>query len=261
VSENKASGESAPSYPISSVDNALRLLLLFRDQQQLRLSDVSTQLGVSPSTAHRLLAMLMHHGFVHQRSERGVYLAGPALLEIGYGAVRSLDLRGIAQPVLDRLAHTIDETVHLAQLEGGHIRYIAGAESTRELRVADRTGQLFAARATATGRAILAGLTPSQLAEVLTAAAAGADSKALSPAEESALHERLELVRSQGYAINHRPDGITSVAVAVRNQRGLTVAAINASAPQARMTPARIDEVVAALKTAADELSAALGAV
>lgn len=258
MSENHATAERAPSYPISSVDNALRLLLLFRDQQQLRLSDVSTQLGVSPSTAHRLLAMLMHHGFVHQRGERGVYLAGPALLEIGYGAVRSLDLRGIAQPVLDRLARTIDETVHLAQLEGGHIRYIAGAESTRELRVADRTGQLFVARTTATGRAILAGLTPTQLAEVLSAA--GSD-RAPSVAETSALQEELELVRDQGYAINHRPDGITSVAVAVQNRRGLTVAAINASAPQARMTPSRIAEVVASLKTAAGELSAALVAV
>ena len=88
------STDAKPTYPISSVDNALRLLLLFRDHQELRLSDVSSEIGVSPSTAHRLLQMLVHHDFVHQRGERGTYTAGPALLEIGYGAVRSLDLRG-----------------------------------------------------------------------------------------------------------------------------------------------------------------------
>ncbi|MEU4482634.1 IclR family transcriptional regulator [Micromonospora sp. NPDC023966] len=242
------------------MDNVLRLLLVFRDQQQLRLSDVAAKLGVSPSTAHRLLAMLVHHEFVHQQGGRGVYTAGPALLEIGYGAVRSLDLRSLAQPILARLAENIDETVHLAQLEGGHIRYLAGAESSRPLRVADRTGQLFPAHQTATGKAILAGLTPAQLTEVL-AGAAGTDWGPLSTAKVADLEEELAGVRVAGFALNHREDDVISVAVAVRNRRGLAVAAINASAPASRMPGKRQREVVEALRTAADELGSALGTV
>ena len=252
--------EKKPTYPISSVDNALRLLLLFRDHQQLRLSDVSSQIGVSPSTAHRLLQMLVHHDFVHQQGERGTYTAGPALLEIGYGAVRSLDLRGIAQPVLDRLAERIDETVQLAQLEGCQIRYLAGAESSHYLRVADRTGQLFPAHRTATGRAILAGLTPAQLTEVL-AGATGDDGSPLTAADRERIDAELEAVRAAGYASNHRPDKVMSVAVAVRNRRGLTVAAINASGPEHRIGPERVPDLVAELQRAADELGAAMGAV
>ena len=252
------SARKKPVYPIASVDNALRLLLMFRDMQQLRLSEVSSSLGVSHSTAHRLLAMLMHYDFVRQPDGHGIYTAGPALLEIGYGAVRSLDLRSVAGPVLGWLAQRLDETVHLAQLEGGHIRYIACAESTRPLRVADRTGQLFPAHQTATGKAILAGLTSAQLREVLAGAAGGS----VGPLSASGnLESELARVAEAGHAVNHRDDGVVSVAVAMRNRRGLTVAAINASAPANRMPPRRLMEVVTMLQEAVDELGSKLGEV
>jgi len=48
------------------VDNALRLLMLFRDTPRVRLSEASGHLGVAHSTAHRLMAMLAYHGFVRQ---------------------------------------------------------------------------------------------------------------------------------------------------------------------------------------------------
>jgi IclR family acetate operon transcriptional repressor len=261
VAERSADGEDkqakmkkAPAYPISSVDNALRLLLLFRERQQLRLSDVSASLNVAHSTAHRLLAMLMHHDFVRQEGGHGVYTAGPALLEIGYGAVRSMDIRALAGPILTDLSAAIDETVHLAQLEGGRIRYVAGAESQRALRVADRTGQLFPAHRTATGKAILADLTPAQLEEVL-ASAAGDEGSSLSPEERAQLAADLEGVRERGYSYNRREaDNIVSVATSVRNRRGLTVAAINASAPANRMNQRRQLTVVRQLHAAAARL-------
>lgn len=56
----------APRYPIESVDKALRILLLFNGQKSIRLTDVSRQLEVASSTAHRLLAALQYRGFVRQ---------------------------------------------------------------------------------------------------------------------------------------------------------------------------------------------------
>ena len=57
---------SVPQYPIESVDNALKVLLLLGEEPKLRLTDVSRYLGVASSTAHRLLAMLQYRGFVRQ---------------------------------------------------------------------------------------------------------------------------------------------------------------------------------------------------
>ena len=137
-----------PAYPIASVDNALRLLMLFRAEPRVRLSDASEHLGVAHSTAHRLMAMLAYHGFVRQEPDSRAYVAGPALVEIGLAAVRQLDIRRHARPVLESLASSLGETVHLAVLEGGNVRYLDAVESSRALRVggADRVG---AARRTA----------------------------------------------------------------------------------------------------------------
>ena len=66
VRGDSSSPSALPQYPIESVDNALRLLLLFAEQPRIRLTDASSYLGVASSTAHRLLAMLQYRGFVRQ---------------------------------------------------------------------------------------------------------------------------------------------------------------------------------------------------
>ena len=78
-----------PAYPIESVDNALQLLLLFREQSTLRVADASRTLGVAPSTAHRLISMLQYHGFVQQDPRSKAYRAGTALAQIGLAVVRA----------------------------------------------------------------------------------------------------------------------------------------------------------------------------
>ena len=89
-----------PAYPIASVDNALRLIRLFNDRDSLRLADACSYLGVAHSTAHRLLAMLIHHGFVQQDPQSRTYRPGPTLLEIGLAVVESSDVRTKARPML-----------------------------------------------------------------------------------------------------------------------------------------------------------------
>src|SRR5215469_477660 len=85
VAENKSAAEPgpAPAYPITSVDNARRPLMLFRREPRIRLSGASELLGVAHSTAHRLMAKLTYHGFVRQQPESRAYVAGPALVERG----------------------------------------------------------------------------------------------------------------------------------------------------------------------------------
>ncbi|MBF8187168.1 helix-turn-helix domain-containing protein [Nonomuraea sp. K274] len=54
-------------YPIESVDNALRLIHLLRARGEVGVTAAAKALGVAPSTAHRLLAMLVFRG---RRAER-----------------------------------------------------------------------------------------------------------------------------------------------------------------------------------------------
>ena len=52
--------QNEPPYPLQSVDNALRLAQLLQTEGSLRLTDAAARLNVAPSTAHRLLAMLVY---------------------------------------------------------------------------------------------------------------------------------------------------------------------------------------------------------
>jgi IclR family transcriptional regulator, acetate operon repressor len=240
---------SAPLYPIASVDNALRLLLLLRERPSIRLSDAANELAVANSTAHRLLAMLAHHGFVRQDRDRA-YRPGPALLDVGLAAVRDLDARIVCRPLLETLSAATGETVHCGVLEAATIRYVDAVESTRVLRVAGRTGMLLPAHCSAAGKALLSRLDPSELRRryprdrLETVTAHSIDTFA-------GLGRALGRVRRSGFAVNRNEseEGVAAVAVAVDDELGRPLAAVSCAAPLARMGGDRIAEIGALMTT------------
>jgi DNA-binding IclR family transcriptional regulator len=249
-----------PAYPIASVNNALRLLLLFGSQPRVRLSEASEHLGVAHSTAHRLLAMLAYHGFVRQEQDSRAYVAGPALVEIGLAAVSRLDIRRHARPALERLAGSLGETVHLAVLEGANVRYLDAVESSRALRVAARTGAASAANCTASGKALLAALPEAEVSAMFAGAAALPRLTPRSITSRSALLAELRQVRKDGCAVNREEseEGVASVAVAVPGPQGLPAAALAVSAPVSRMTGQAAEKIKLELREQAAWLAAQL---
>jgi len=253
-----------PAYPITSVDNALRLLALFREREKVRLSDAREHLGVAHSTAHRLLAMLAYHGFVQQDRDSRVYLAGPALVEIGLAAVRHMDIRRHARPVLEELAGRYGETAHLSVLEAGKVRYLDAVESSRALRVAARTGTALPANCTASGKAMLAALPAAELAALFPDGPGMPALPALtrqSITGRGRLEDELAAVRERGFALNleESEDGIASVAVAVLDGRRAPVAALSVSAPVSRLADGLAGEIAAQLRVEARRLAGLAG--
>jgi IclR family acetate operon transcriptional repressor len=261
--QKRQSGDQSgpePAYPIASVDNALRLLMLFRDEPRIRLSDASEHLGVAHSTAHRLMAMLAYHGFVRQEPESRAYAAGPALVEIGLAAVRQLDIRRHARPVLESLASSLGETVHLAVLEGSNVRYLDAVESSRALRVAARTGSVLAANCTASGKALLAALPEQEVSALFAGQKSLTALTGRSITSRSRLLAELKAVRERGCATNleESEEGVASVAVVVHGPQQVPIAALVVSAPVSRMTEAAAAGVAAELREQALWLEAQL---
>lgn len=237
-----------PKYPIESVDNALRLLLGFREHEALGVSDAGELIGVAASTAHRLLSMLQYRGFAMQDDEGRMYRAGPALIEIGLKAVRDLDLRQAARPHLEHLNAAVDETVHLLLLEGSGARFIDGIESSRALRVTSRTGMLLPAHCTAGGKALLAALSREELRALLPdKRLIGLTAKSV--VTRAQLEAELDEVAQRGYATNtgESEDDVTAIGVAIRDQRGRARAAAAIAVPSSRMDADRLEAYAAAL--------------
>lgn len=227
----------APQYPIESVDNALRILLLLGERSELRLTDVADYLGVASSTAHRLLAMLQFRGFVRQEARSRAYRPGAALTGVAFSVLQRFDVRETLHPFLERLHRELGETVHIGVLDGTAVRFIDAIEGTRAVRVASRLGQSMPANCTSTGKAMLAQLP----AESLHRLYPGEELEGLTPNSirtRTELELELEAVRRRGYAISNEEseDSVGSVAAAVPRGSSPVSVAINVAVPISRMS-------------------------
>lgn len=248
-----------PKYPIESVDNVLRLLIMVAQQRQVRVSEAATELGTAVSTAHRLLAMLAHHGFVVQDPDSKAYKAGHVLLRIGLSSVNNLDLRTLLGPYVEELRNETEETAHAAILQGNEVLFIDCAESQLALRVASRVGKSMWAHCTSIGKAWLAcesddflrGLYPAPKLPALTPK---------SITSRAALIAELAEVRRLGYSRNEGESevGVGSVSAAVCDRHGKPVASISVSAPLARMNPERWDLLAKAVQRTCRAVAAIL---
>jgi IclR family transcriptional regulator, acetate operon repressor len=244
-----------PNYPIESVDNALKLLLLFREQKAISVSEASKMIGVAPSTAHRLLSMLQYHGFVSQDAVTRVYEAGPALIEVGLSVVREMDIRGQARPFMVRLSTEVGETVHLAILQGQDILFLESIESQKALRVASRIGVHLPANCTAGGKALRARLSQEELREIFPSEQLPTlMPRSLASREE--LERELEQVRERGYATNHDESepSVSAVAAVIEDGKGRPRAALTVSAPVSRLNKEQEEVIAAALRRTVAEI-------
>ena len=238
-----------PQYPIESVDNALRLIWLVAHQPSVRMTEAARHLGVASSTAHRLLAMLEFRGLVAQNPVSRAYEPGPALESIAFSALRRIEIRERARPVLEQLNAESAETVHLGRLEGLLIHFIDSIESTQALRVGSRLGRSLPAHCTSTGQAMLALLTDEQLMGLYPAEQLE-QTMPRSIGTRSELLRALADVRRRGYAYSREEseEGVASVAVALGPDIS-PLMAVNISAPISRMS-ARTERNLARLAVA-----------
>ena len=236
-----------PTYPLSSVDAALLLAALLRQEGPTRLTDAAARLGVAPSTAHRLLAALVHRDFAVQLPDRR-YAPGPVLGE-SVAPVVSSQLHDVALPHLRRLVAEQGESAHLVVPAGAVTRFVATVECDAVLRVGDRTGRTLPAHRSAAGKALLAGLDPDALAALLGR---------LDPAEAERVHRDLRGVRRHGFALNDQATelGLTAVGVPVPGAPG--GAAISLAMPRVRFSRDRLPGWVAALRATAAAVAADL---
>jgi DNA-binding IclR family transcriptional regulator len=245
---------SQPAHPISSVENALRLLVILRDREEIRVSDASVELGVARSTAHRLLAMLHSFGLVEQNPASRAYRVGPVLAEIGLSSLRQLGGRAQLRPFLEALSAEVGETTHLIALEGRNCRFLDSIEGTQALRTTARVGIAYPAHATSGGKALLAELDESRLLELYP-------SEEIPPLNErslttrTALFAQLREIREQGYAINRGESeaGIRAVGMVQRTSSGGIAGALAVSAPEMRLTAERVQEIVQSLRRVTEE--------
>jgi DNA-binding IclR family transcriptional regulator len=225
----------------------LRLLVAIAGAEQPPThTDLARSTGMPKSTISVLLHELEALGFVSSEEKR--YVAGPALLSLGYQVtLRSNGDRRLApgvRDVLEALAESTGESVALSIEVGGSdgtpglvlaIEDVEGPQPVRFVR--RRAGELMPMYRTAAGRVFLAfsgrsaAALPKESLERVTPATL---------VDPSEIDAELERVRRRGYAlsVDESYEGVTSVAAPVPGDDGRPVAAISVSGPTQRLLPA-----------------------
>ncbi|MCP1412010.1 IclR family transcriptional regulator [Paenarthrobacter sp. A20] len=253
--QNRKPVQKRPTYSIDAVDNALQLLQLLRDGGALRLKDAAAELAVAPSTAHRLLAMLVYRGFAVQDENRR-YVPGPAMGVGPAGLSWTRLLRNLAQPHMELLSSRLDETVNLMVRVGTKVRFLSTVEGGNVLRIGDRQGTVMPADKTSGGKVMLAELDPAMIEQLFRSQNAEIGGDTIPEAEYQAFLRELDSIRANGFAANFEgtEEGVSALGMALHNRHGQVVGALSVATPATRFRKVFDAGLVAALRETCRQL-------
>ena len=256
---------TTPEVPARSgaqaVERAVEVLHCFSEGQadDLGITAIATATGLSVSTAHRLVRALCAGGVLVQdaRSER--YHLGPLLVVLGR---RAEQLLGYARalPVLEELAVTTGESVNLGIRSGADVLVVLDVASDQPLRFDQAPGTRVPLHTSAMGKCLLAFSSSGDIDSELRGLPqlTGATARTITDLVE--LRKELDRTSARGWALNdeERHRGVRTIGAPVLRD-GAAAAAVAVQGPAVRVTDDAIDDLVAALVTAAGELSPLLG--
>lgn len=233
-------------------------LLVSKNESGLSLSEVSNHLHFSKSTSHRYLTTLEELGVVI-RDERDHFCLGPKLIELTGAYLSNHDLRNESEAYLEKLSAQTQETVHLAIPSGNDVIYIAKVDSTHSVRMASHIGARNPMYCTSLGKAILAHYPTAQVDAIARDGLPARTPFTLTSAET--LHTELELVRTQGFAIDEQEneEGVRCTGAPIFDYSQKVIGAISVSGPASRLTRKRSIEIGSLVRNAASEISRKMG--
>ena len=239
----------------------LRLLeVLARSTKPRGITDLASELGLTKSNVHRLLATLQAQGFVRQAPPpSSTYELTLKIWELGSCVVRRIDFVSIARPAMERLAQVTGETVHLSVLDDTDVVYVDKIESQHQIRAHTSVGMRAPAFAMATGKAMLAHESDAALERFRPLF------KRYTATTRVTLDELMAdigQIRQQGYAMvlqGEWRDGIAACACAILGRAGEVVGAIGISGPDSRLKRKELKQFSEEVRRAARSISMALG--
>jgi IclR family acetate operon transcriptional repressor len=245
---------------VRSVDRAAALLIALGESQgEAGVTELARRLGLHKSTASRLLATLQRRGIVEQDEETGRYRLGLVVIRLAEQAERTLDLRAIALPELERLARATHETAGLGVLEGDEVLFVAQADGPNLIAVGDWTGRASTLHANASGKILLASLAEREVLRIVRRGLTRYTDRTITELEP--LLEELARARRRGYATaaSELERGLNAVAAPVRDARGQVTAAVEVWGPAFRLSPKRLPELAGEARRTAEAITARLG--
>jgi len=248
----------APRVP--AVLRGLQILeLLAGEKKRWTTTEISRKLKIPKSTASYLLHTLLERGYLVREAD-GVYRLGMKLLALGTQALRGIEVRELALPILRRLTTETQTTAHLAVLEGAEAVYIERVPSPGFIQMDTWVGRRMPLHSTSVGKALAAFL-PEEEAEALFQATGLLRFTPRTIITLPRLKQELKRIREVGAAVDNEENtpGVRCVAAPIFGSSERAVAALSLTGPVQQVTEEGVGKIVEKVKEAARQLSRALG--
>lgn len=244
----------------STAEKAIVVLEALAAHDGIGVREVARTERLDKSAVSRLLDQFVRLGVAERDPTGGRFRAGPRLFALG-AAVHGRDtLWQAAEPILRELSGRFNETCYLATREGDEIVFRDKIDCDHHIRYVIDSGERGGLHAGAGGRAVLAGLPPAEVEQVL-------DRVELVRRTDRTLTDRDTLRRQvaedrrRGYSLSmgERIVGGSAVAAPYFVAGGRCRGSIVFTCPDVRLDVARVPEIAEAVVGAARQLSARLG--
>ncbi|KFJ01255.1 IclR family transcriptional regulator [Bifidobacterium subtile] len=256
------SGQRLPDSPHAhgvtpAAERTLDILEFIATHGETRAAMLAQTLDIPRSSVYQLLDVLERHGFVTCLKDRHTYGIGLKTFEMGSAYSRQHRVSRIAHPVLARLVDDTGENGHLAVLHGSQIVYVLEERAAVRPPLVSGVGVRLPSHLTASGRAMLAGLSQAQVDALYPNRAAFVDRTGVGPKSPRDLRTLLNAIRLTGFAEEHGDvtPGFDSYAVAVRDYNGYPIAGLALTFVSNALGSERLDALRNRLKLAGEELS------
>ena len=241
-----------------SIEKTLQIIeTMAQGHGPMRLQDIADRCGLPASTALRMLNTLLVHGYVNQDQSTQRYSLSLRFTRLGTLVRAQNDPLRLAGPFLEELAARCGETVCLVVEDRDDALCAAAAEGPEGLLlVHQRVGVRAPLHSGAAGKLLLLNFSNQELNGYLARRGRTALTPNTITGREELLAE-LERTRARGYALEseERELGARTVSAPVRDFTGQIAAGLSMSAPTARMSARRVEELIPLLLETAGRLS------
>lgn len=245
----------------STATKVLKLLeALGTESGGVGVRELAREIGVDKSAVSRLFDQLRELNFAEQDVASGRFRPGPGLFALA-AAIHGRDtLWQAAEPILRELSERFNETCYLAVREMDEIIFREKVDCTHTLRYVIDAGDRSPLHAGAGGRAVLLGLPPADVDEIVARTGlTQVTENTITDIDE--FHRQLREDRSRGYSMSMGERTVAGCGIAAPYFRadGTCGGSILFTCPAVRFDIRRAPEIADAVTNASAALSKRLG--
>lgn len=237
----------------------MELINLFMDHSELTFQEIVDRSGIPKSSVFRMLSSLEEMRFL-EKGEDAKYRLGTIFLKLGHLVSSRLNLRQIAEPIMQTVHKESRQAINLAILEGDEAVYIEKIDHYQRVKLYTSVGRRSPLHGGACARAILSFLGDRQIESYLQRIALQSYTPKTIVTKEILWHS-IQEARTMGYTVSKSEleAHTASVAAPIYDYRGNVIGSISIAGIEHDFTEEKVAQYGLIMMKAANDISKEIG--